>query len=75
MSEDQRECEILETLAKHGALHVTEIAQKIDSHPISVDRICTRLYNDDQISLFSHGHYRLTDNGRQRLTDIHDWST
>jgi predicted transcriptional regulator len=69
MSRDQQEREILVTFAEHGPLHVMEVAQKVDNHPLSVDRACARLYDGGHISPFSHGYYRLTDHGQQRLTD------
>jgi Mn-dependent DtxR family transcriptional regulator len=75
MNGDQRERTILETLANHGPLHVVGIAREVGDHPISVDRTCTRLYNDGHIYPCGRGQYRLTDNGRQRLTDSHDRST
>jgi predicted transcriptional regulator len=75
MNGDQRERQILATLAKHGPLHVMAIAQEVDDHPISVDRTCTYLYNGGHIYPCGRGQYRLTDNGRQRLTDSYDRST
>lgn len=75
MNGNQGERKILETLAKHGLWHVMAIAQDVDDHPISVDRTCTRLYNGGHIYPCGRGQYRLTDIGRQRLTDSHDRST
>lgn len=75
MNEDQIERKILATLAEHGPLYVMRIALEVDDHPISVDRTCTRLYNGGHIYPCGRGQYRLTDNGRQRLTDFHDRST
>jgi Mn-dependent DtxR family transcriptional regulator len=72
MNGDQRECEILKTLARYGSLHVMRIAREVDDHPISVDRTCTRLYNAGHISPCGRGQYRLTNDGRQRLTDTHN---
>lgn len=60
---------ILETLAVDGPLHVTELAERIDSHPLTVDRVCAQLHTDGHIYLFGGGRYRLTDTGREQLTD------
>ena len=75
MNENQMECEILETLADHGSLHVLEIAQEIKGHPITTDRICTHLLDIGHIYSLSRGHYQLTDHGRQRLADDANQST
>lgn len=66
MNENQREDKILATLANHGPLHVMEIAKEVDSHPIAVDRDCTRLYEAGHIHPYNRGYYRLTDHGRRR---------
>lgn len=60
---------ILSVLNTDGPLHVTEIATRIDAHPITVDQICTRLYNDGYISPTGGGRYRLTDTGNKHLSD------
>lgn len=49
MNRHQQEDEILETLADNGSLHVMKIAQEVDSHPIAIDRVCTRLYDTGHI--------------------------
>jgi Mn-dependent DtxR family transcriptional regulator len=46
-----------------------EIAAQIDGHPISVDQACARLHKDGYISTIGGGRYRVTDVGRERLTD------
>lgn len=69
---DDREYRILETLAEDGPLRVSEIVQKVEDHPISVERTCTRLHNGGHISSCSLGYYRVTEDGRQRLTDTHN---
>jgi Mn-dependent DtxR family transcriptional regulator len=68
MNENQTEREILETLAEQAPLYVIEIAQEVDSHPITVDRACARLHDGGYIHSVSRGYYRLTDTGRQQFT-------
>lgn len=60
---------ILQVLDADGPLHVMEIAAQIDGHPISVDQACARLHKDGYISTIGGGRYRVTDVGRERLTD------
>lgn len=68
----RKEREILEAIAEHGPLHVIDIARQCDAHPITIGRACARLYDCGYISSRSRGHYRLTNDGRQRLTDNHE---
>lgn len=63
------EHDILETLADAGPLHVTELAERVDGHPLTVDRMCSQLHTDGYIYLFGGGRYRLTDTGREQLTE------
>ena len=72
MDEKQREYKILKTLAEQDSLHVLEISQEVDDHPVSVDRTCAYLYDNGYIVPCSRGHYQLTDDGRQRLTNDYD---
>ena len=63
------EQDILHVLDADGPLYVMEIAAKIDGHPITVDQACARLHKDGHISPIGGGRYRLTDFGRERLSD------
>lgn len=71
MSEKQTDYKILKTLTDHGTLRVVEIANEIDVHPITVDRACARLHDEEQIDPCGRGQYRITDYGRS-LVDNQD---
>ncbi len=67
MNKNQNELQILEILGVEGPLHVRRIAEELGKHPLSVDRICSRLYKTGDIHSCKRGHYRLTERGRARL--------
>ena len=67
MNENQGELQILEILGKEGPLHARRIAEELDEHPLSVDRICSRLYETGDIHSCKRGHYQLTERGKTRL--------
>lgn len=60
---------ILQELAKDGPLHVMEITNRVDGHPITIDRICSQLHSDGHIYPSGHGIYQLTDSGQQQLSN------
>ena len=61
--------QILQTLADDGPLHVMEITDRVDGHPITIDRICAQLHKDGHIYPSGHGQYQLTNDERQQLRD------
>ena len=63
------EQDILHVLGTDGPLHITEIATRIDGHPITVDQACERLHNDGYISPIGGGRYHLTDDGHKYISD------
>lgn len=63
------ERDILEILDTQGPLHVMEIAKQINGHPIAVDQACSQLHTDGEIAPIGRGRYRLTDDGKDRLSD------
>lgn len=66
------EGEILKTLDEAGDLHITDIADRIDSTLVDVDRRCFRLHQEGYIRIIDTGVYRLTDTGEHRLADVTD---
>lgn len=59
--------DVLETLADRSPLHVMEIANAVDGHPITVDQTCAHLNSDECIRPFGRGLYEITEEGEQRL--------
>jgi aspartyl-tRNA(Asn)/glutamyl-tRNA(Gln) amidotransferase subunit C len=67
------EREILETLAAHGQLSVSGLADALDRNPVTVDRQCYDLQTDGYIVIAaSDGTYELTSKGRTRLEETTD---
>lgn len=64
-SEAQRE--ILDLLVARSPLHVMDIAETTGHHPITVDQICTHLYEQGYISPLGRGLYKLTEDGKQQV--------
>lgn len=60
---------VLTALDDLGPLHVMEITEQVDEHPLAVDRTCGRLHEHGHIAPVAVGRYQLTSNGRQRLFD------
>ncbi|WP_254538816.1 hypothetical protein [Halomarina litorea] len=63
MTDLQRD--VLGALDTHGPLDTVEIAERIDDHPLTVDRICTQLRRDGAIRTISGGRYCVTPSGRE----------
>ena len=67
------EVAILQLLENNGQTPVTEIADRLDTHPVTIDRQCYELQQDDYIMMAAVGGvYRLTDRGRERLDALAD---
>jgi len=60
---------VLETLAADGPLAVVDLAAAIDAHPVTVDHVCDRLHERDEVRLIGGQRYAITAAGRRRLTD------
>ena len=58
---------ILEALDSSEPLRILELADRVEIHPITVDRTCIHLHQEGQIYPIGHNLYQLTDCGRQRL--------
>ncbi len=58
---------ILRALSLDDPLHITEIADRIDEHPITVDQACSQLHDDEYITTIGGGRYCLTDDGQEFL--------
>ncbi len=61
---------VLETLAEHGQLSVSALAETLDRHPVTIDRQCYDLQTDGYIVIASSGGtYKLTTKGRSRVNE------
>ncbi|EFW92294.1 transcription regulator [Haladaptatus paucihalophilus DX253] len=63
--EHKTDAEILETLLEHAPVHVTDLAMATDTHAITVDQTCSRLYQQGLIYPLGRGCYKVTDAGRR----------
>jgi predicted ArsR family transcriptional regulator len=62
------EKEILALLADHGATPAVELAERLDRHPVTVDRQCYDLESEGHITMTATcGVYELTRQGRRRF--------
>lgn len=70
MSREHIESDILQTLAERAPLHVTDLTEQVDNHPVAVDQACARLHDDGYIFPSGHGVYDITDCGQRRLDEL-----
>ncbi|QLD85955.1 winged helix-turn-helix transcriptional regulator [Natronomonas halophila] len=62
------EREILALLAEHGATPVVELADRLNRHPVTVDRQCYDLENEGHITMTAtSGVYALTEQGQRHF--------
>lgn len=47
--------QIRETLSEHGELHVLELADRLEEHPITVEKACARLHRNEVITPAGRG--------------------
>lgn len=69
MPADRLDWLTLDVLADRSPIHVLEIAERTEEHPVSVDLACARLHDEGDIRSVGLGQYELTEQGRQRLDD------
>lgn len=67
--DDELELAVLRAIDARPPVHVMDLADAVDDHPLAVERVCTRLHEDGYISPDTHGLYGLTEAGRQRLAE------
>lgn len=72
MSKKQLESAILRALSDRTALHVMDLAEQIEEHPLTVDKACAQLHEDGYITTSSHGIYDVTTYGERRLDNSCD---
>ena len=63
----EAETNVLKTLAKRSPCHVTDIANSVENHPITIERTCTRLHEEGCIYPLGRGLYEITEDGERRL--------
>lgn len=64
---DQLAHSVLAKIAEHRPVHVVDLAERLDEHPIAIDQACARLQKTDHVRPVAGGRYTLTDEGRQQL--------
>ncbi len=69
MPKKQLEAAILRALSEQTALHVMDLAEQIEEHPLTVDQACAQLHEEGYITTSSHGIYDVTTYGERRLDD------
>lgn len=57
--------EILTILVADSPLHVMDISQTANRHPITVDQTCARLYEQGHICPVGWGLYDITEDGKR----------
>lgn len=67
MPEDQLEREILDALVEEAPLSANEIAEHIDGHPLTVERVCDHLHDRGHIYALAQGRYDVTNSGTSRV--------
>lgn len=64
---NETEIDVIQALADGSPLHVMDIADAVDGHPITIDQTCARLYDEGFIFPLGRGRYEITDKGVHRL--------
>lgn len=72
MHEEELATEILAALAEAGPLGVHQIAERLDGHPLTVERVCGTLHEESHIYPLGHDRYDLTNSGMAHLEDGRD---
>lgn len=72
MSPDRLDNVTLSVLADHAPLHVLDIAEQADEHPVAIDLACARLHDRGDICSVGLGRYDITDQGRRRCDGDQD---
>lgn len=63
------EAPILRAIDDRPPVHLIDLAEAVDGHPVAVERACARLDEDGYIRPAPQGLYTLTDAGRRRLAE------
>ncbi|UTF53296.1 transcriptional regulator [Natronosalvus rutilus] len=58
---------ILRALEEGSSMHVIDLAERLEAHPVTVDLACDRLYEEGCLAPSRQGTYAVTDRGRRRL--------
>ena len=65
-TDDTTRRRILRTLDGRNSLHVVELADVLEDHPITIDLACDRLQREGRIHQVGPGYYRLAEDGLRR---------
>lgn len=66
MSSDRLEHVTLSVLAEQAPLHVLDIAEEADEHPVAIDLACARLHDRGDIWSAGLGQFDITEQGQRR---------
>lgn len=72
MHEEELATDILALLADKGPLGVHQIAERLEGHPLTVERVCGTLHEESHVYPLGHDRYDLTNRGMARLDDDGD---
>jgi hypothetical protein len=66
MNNSRVERVVLEALATQSSLHVIEISDLTNEHPVTVDLACARLHDNGDVASVGLGRYDITERGMRR---------
>ncbi|WP_207592825.1 MarR family transcriptional regulator [Halomontanus rarus] len=69
MRQQRLERDVLRAVAERRPIRVTDLADRVDEHPVAVDRACRRLHDEGHISSAGRGVYDVTERGQRRLAE------
>ena len=61
---------VLEVLVVQSPLHVMEISDRTNEHPVTVDLACARLHDNGDIVSVGLGRYDITELGQRRRDEL-----
>jgi len=70
-ADGELEAAILRAVDDRPPVHLIDLADAVDDHPVAVERACARLDEDGYIRPAPEGLYTLTGAGRRRLAAQH----
>ncbi|WP_312909181.1 transcriptional regulator [Natronosalvus caseinilyticus] len=67
MHQEHLERPILRALEEGPSMHVIDLADRLEAHPVTVDLACSHLYEEGCLAPSTQGVYAVTERGRRRL--------
>lgn len=75
MNDLRREADrvVLKIVAAKSPVHISDIAEDTQLHPLTVDQTCVRLHGQGYLAVLGQGRYKITETGeRQIRNSIHE---